>query len=146
MRKATINALGSALEAALAVAQPAGYVRIFDQGPAMTLLLVEAARSGVYPEAIKGILAAIGVPETYLGLEDPAARSAQAPYGQRLSERELEVLRLMAQGATNHEIAEQLVITVGTVKSHINHILGKLNSHNRTEAVARARELSLLEI
>jgi len=56
------------------------------------------------------------------------------------------VLRLMAQGATNQAIAQQLVITVGTVKSHINHILGKLDSHNRTEAVARARAMGLLEI
>ena len=66
--------------------------------------------------------------------------------GEQLSERELEVLRLMARGASNQEIAEQLVITVGTVKSHINHILGKLEAHNRTEAVARARGLGLLEI
>ncbi len=136
----------SALERALAAAQPAGYVRIFDQGSAMTQLLVEAARSGSYQETIKRLLAAIGLPERCLGREDSAARSAQTPYGERLSERELEVLRLIAQGATNHEIAERLVITVGTVKSHINHILGKLDSHNRTEAVARARGLGLLEI
>ncbi len=112
----------------------------------MTRLLVEAAQSGVYREYLECILAAIGVPETDWGQADSAARSAQTPGGERLSERELEVLRLMAQGATNGEIAEQLVITVGTVKSHINHILGKLDSHNRTEAVARARGLGLLEI
>ena len=47
----------------------------------------------------------------------------------------------MACAATNQEIAEQLVITVGTVKSHVNHILRKLDAHNRTEAVARARRL-----
>ena len=136
----------SALERALAAAQPAGYVRIFDQGPAMTRLLVEAAQSSSHKETIECVLAAIGVPETYLGQVDSAARATLAPYGERLSERELEVLRLIAQGATNHEIAGQLVITVGTVKSHINHILGKLDSHNRTEAVARARGLGLLEI
>ncbi len=82
-------------------------------------------------------------------LSGPAARSAQAPCpetGETLSGRELEVLHLIAQGASNHEIAEQLVITVGTVKSHINHILVKLDSHNRTEAVARARASGLLEI
>ena len=136
----------SALERALAAAQPAGYVRIFDQGSAMTRLLVEAAQGGIYQETLKCILAAIGLPEVCLGQGDPAARSTQTPYGERLSERELEVLRLIAQGATNHEIAERLVITVGTVKSHINHILGKLDSHNRTEAVARARGLGLLDI
>ncbi len=82
-------------------------------------------------------------------LPDVAGRSSQVSKlesAEHLSERELEVLRLMARGASNHEIAERLVITVGTVKSHINHILGKLEAHNRTEAVARARELGLLEI
>ena len=50
----------------------------------------------------------------------------------------------MARGATNQAIAEKLVITVGTVKSHINHILGKLGAQNRTEAVARGREYHLI--
>ncbi len=137
----------AALERALAAAQPACYVRIFDQGPAVTRLLVEAARRGIFEEYVERILAAIGTPEALdLGRESAAARSAQALYGESLSQRELEVLRLMAQGATNNEIAERLVITVGTVKSHINHILGKLDAHNRTEAVARARGLGLLEI
>ncbi len=63
-----------------------------------------------------------------------------------LTSRELDLLRLLASGATNQEIAGQLFITVGTVKSHVNHILGKLDAHNRTEAVARARALGLLEI
>lgn len=65
--------------------------------------------------------------------------------GESLTERELEVLRLMAQGASNQAIAEKLFITVGTVKSHINHVLGKLHAHNRNEAVARARALGWLE-
>ena len=52
----------------------------------------------------------------------------------------------MAQGATNQAIATRLVITVGTVKSHINHILGKLGAQNRTEAVARARESGIIKI
>jgi LuxR family maltose regulon positive regulatory protein len=143
----------AALERALSVTQHEGYVRIFDQGPALTQLLceaelrAEAAQRGVYKEYIERILVAIGMPEAfYLGREGSAVRSAQTPYGESLSERELQVLHLMACGATNHEIAEQLVITVGTVKSHINHILGKLEAHNRTEAVARARGLGLIEI
>lgn len=65
--------------------------------------------------------------------------------GERLSKREPEVLRLIARGASNQAIAGKLVITVGTVKCHINHILCKLDAHNRTEAVARARELGWLE-
>lgn len=137
----------SALERALAAAQPEGYVRIFDQGPTMTRLLVEETRRGIFKEYIERILAAIGVPEALSPEQESlVGRSAQTFYGENLSERELEVLRLMARGASNHEIAEQLVITVGTVKSHINHILVKMESHNRTEAVARARGLGLIEI
>jgi LuxR family maltose regulon positive regulatory protein len=129
----------AALERALAAGQPAGYLRNFDQGPALTRLLVEAARRGIWPEYVGQILAVVGrrtPPDQVLGLES----------GEHLSQREREVLRLMAQGASNQMIAEQLVITVGTVKSHINHILMKLEASNRTEAVARARQLGLLEI
>jgi LuxR family maltose regulon positive regulatory protein len=132
----------AALERALVAAQPEGYLRIFDQGAALNRLLVEAANRGISRDYMGRILAVIGMPGA-------AARSSQAPYlesGEHLTGRELEVLRLMAQGASNLEIAEQLVITVGTVKSHINHILGKLDAHNRTEAVARARGLGLLDI
>lgn len=150
------NRTWAALERALVAAQPEGYLRIFDQGVALNRVLVEAANRGISPDYIGRILAVIGMPTTFdMGREGDAAilgaaaRSSQALYlesGEHLTGRELEVLRLMAQGASNLEIAEQLVIAVGTVKSHINHILGKLDAHNRTEAVARARGLGLLEI
>jgi len=71
-----------------------------------------------------------------MGQAGPVNHSALTPFGEILSDRKMEVLLLITQGATNHEIAEQLVITKGTVKSHINHILGKLDAHNRTEAVS----------
>jgi LuxR family transcriptional regulator, maltose regulon positive regulatory protein len=61
-----------------------------------------------------------------------------------LTSRELEVLALLAAGEPNHVIAEELVITLDTVKRHVSHILGKLGAANRTQAVARARELGLL--
>ena len=61
-----------------------------------------------------------------------------------LSARELEVLGLLAAGKPNQAIAEELVVTLETVKSHVAHILGKLGVANRTQAVARARELGLL--
>ena len=61
-----------------------------------------------------------------------------------LSERELEVLRLIATGLTNQEIAGTLVVALGTVKAHTASIYSKLNVHNRTQAVARARELLIL--
>ncbi|CAG0926356.1 serine/threonine-protein kinase PknK [Thermoflexales bacterium] len=150
----------AALERALVKAQPQGHLRIFDQGAALTRLLVEAASHGLARgkprDYLERILAVIGGPkdletrrEGDAILPDGVSRSSQVSRPElveRLSERELEVLRLMARGASNQAIAGQLVITVGTVKSHINHILGKLEAHNRTEAVARAREWGLLEI
>jgi LuxR family maltose regulon positive regulatory protein len=134
-----------ALERALVAAEPEGYIRLFDQGAALTRLLVEAAKRGIARDYIARILAAIGD----LGWGGEVAHASPTPgleSAEHLSERELEVLRLMARGASNHEIAERLVITVGTVKSHINHILVKLEVHNRTEAVARAQGLGLLKI
>jgi ATP/maltotriose-dependent transcriptional regulator MalT len=143
-----------AIQRALSVAMPEGYVRSFDQGPALTQLLreaslrTEAAQQGIYREYVEGILSSTGSEGASSQLKGgrPVNGSTRTLYGERLSERELEVLHLIAQGATNREIAERLVITVGTVKSHVNHILGKLEAHNRTEAVARARDLGLIEI
>jgi LuxR family maltose regulon positive regulatory protein len=62
-----------------------------------------------------------------------------------LTARELEVLTLLAAGAPNQGIADQLVVTVDTVKKHITHVLAKLGAANRTQAVARAREVGLLK-
>jgi LuxR family maltose regulon positive regulatory protein len=136
------------VEGALMIAQPAGYVRSFDQGTALHQLLKEVAARGVMPDYIHRLLSAIDYEAGPLGGVDQSAVTDPAvlELGERLSERELEVLRLMARGASNQAIADQLVITVGTVKSHINHILGKLEARNRTEAVARARERGLLKI
>ncbi len=73
----------------------------------------------------------------------PSSRGPQ-PLVEPLSERELEVLRLIADGLSNAEIAEKLVIAQGTVKRHINNIYGKLGVQSRTQAVAKAREIRLL--
>lgn len=73
--------------------------------------------------------------------EDEHRRTAT---GEIISAREIEVLRLMARGASNQEIADTLIVSLGTVKSHLTHIMGKLQARNRTEAVARARELGCL--
>jgi len=137
----------SVLDRALAAAEPEGYVRIFDQGPALNQLLAEAAQHDIHRDFIERILAVIQTAQTSLPrIGDRVTHVYNLESGEQLSERELEIVRLMAGGATNQEIAEQLVITVGTVKSHINHILRKLDSHNRTEAVAKVRGLGLLEI
>jgi LuxR family transcriptional regulator, maltose regulon positive regulatory protein len=61
-----------------------------------------------------------------------------------LSERELEVLQLIAVGKSNRWIATELFVSVGTVKTHINNVYRKLDAHSRTQAVARARELNLI--
>jgi len=71
-------------------------------------------------------------------------RQPARPLPDPLSERELEVLQFVADGWSNREIAEELVVTVGTVKKHINNIFGKLQARSRTQAVARARQLNLL--
>jgi LuxR family transcriptional regulator, maltose regulon positive regulatory protein len=135
----------AALERALGAAQPEGYLRIFDRGPLMTQMLAEAARQGDYQEYARRILKVIAAPEGFSQVDKGSRRAQEFPVDS-LSRRELEVLQLIAQGATNQEIAQKLVVTVGTVKSHINHILSKLGAHNRTEAVALARNLGLLEI
>jgi LuxR family maltose regulon positive regulatory protein len=139
-----------ALERALTAAQKAGYLRIFDQGPALARLLVEAARRSICPDYVRQILTTIKPSKALdVGPEVRLAASALPASSfdivEPLSERELEVLALVARGASNREIAEQLVITVGTVKSHLNHILRKLDAQNRTEAAARARALGLLD-
>ncbi len=66
------------------------------------------------------------------------------PLLEPLSERELQVLQLMAKGASNQEIAQELVISVDTVKRHVSHILAKLGVHNRIQAARQAQELGLL--
>jgi LuxR family maltose regulon positive regulatory protein len=70
--------------------------------------------------------------------------SSPSPLIGPLSGRELEILQLMASGLSNQEIAEQLVLALGTVKAHLHNIYGKLGVQSRTQAVARARELKLL--
>ncbi len=77
-------------------------------------------------------------------LIEPEARPAKDMLIEPLSERELEVLRLVAQGLTNHEISQRLVLALSTIKGHNLRIFGKLQVRNRSEAVARARELGLL--
>ncbi|MBN1312965.1 MAG: hypothetical protein JXB30_16255, partial [Anaerolineae bacterium] len=131
----------AALEEALALAEPEGFVRIFlDEGPAMARLLYRAAGRGIAPGYTGSLLAAFPVDEPV-----PAARALHGELVEPLSARELEVLQLMAAGASNPEIAHELVISVFTVKKHVTNILGKLAVAKRTQAAARAHELGLIE-
>lgn len=123
------------LARALLLAEPEGFVRVFiREGTAMAALLRAAGAHGHAPNYVKHLLEAFGESGALQGsLLDP------------LSERELQVLALVAQGLTNAEIAAELVIAHSTVKTHINRIYSKLDVSNRTQAVVRARQLQILE-
>ena len=127
-----------ALERALRQAEPEGYRRLFvDLGLPMARLLQEARSRQVLPGYVASLLTA------FEG-EPGAAPAATARLPESLTERELEVLSLLAAGLTNREIAQKLVISPETVKRHGASIYGKLGVGNRTQAVSRARELGLL--
>jgi LuxR family maltose regulon positive regulatory protein len=138
------NGALAALEQALVLAEPGGYIRIFvDEGPPMAHLLYEAVTCGVAPDYVRRLLAAFPVTES----EQTAPSKTQAPKSELvepLSERELEVLQLLAEGLTNQEIGSRLFLSLNTVKVHTRNIYGKLDAHSRSQAVARARALGVL--
>ena len=138
----TPHALRS-LERALNLAEPEGYVRIFiDEGLPMARLLSAAAAQDILPDYTRKLLAALG--EDRRSHLKEASIPALQPLTEPLSQRELEVLRLVAQGLSNQEIGERLFLAVATVKGYNRTIFNKLQVHRRTEAVARASELGLL--
>jgi LuxR family maltose regulon positive regulatory protein len=132
----------STLERALALARPGGYIRVFvDEGEAIVGLLRQLAKQRLEQEAAQiqlvEILAALG---QTVELAAPAAQPLIEP----LTDREFEVLQLIANGASNRDIGQELVISVHTVKKHVSNIFGKLGVNSRTEALARAQELELI--
>ncbi len=128
---------------ALALAKPGGFIRIFvDEGPSMAQLLSEAAAHGMMPDYISKLLAVFEA-EAQTTEDKPNLPLAQ-PLIEPLSQRELKVLQLIAQGLSNREISERLFLALDTVKGHNRRIYGKLQVTSRTEAIARARELGLL--
>jgi ATP/maltotriose-dependent transcriptional regulator MalT len=141
-----------ALAGALAAGCPQGYTRVFaDEGPPMAALfgrLIAAGRSGhrAATEVPLGCLARL---QRAFGHGHPTAGAGRRP-GQlpglveALTRREAEVLALLATGRSNLDIAGELVVTLDTVKKHVGHIMAKLGAANRTEAVARARQLGLI--
>jgi LuxR family maltose regulon positive regulatory protein len=127
------------LEAAMAQAAPERFIRTFaDKGQPMAQLLKEAIAQGIMPAHAGELLAAFDA-EAETGHSNKA-QSLIEP----LSPREVEVLQLIAQGLSNHEISERLFLALDTVKGHNRRIFEKLGVQRRTEAVARARELGLL--
>ncbi len=136
----------SALTNCLTLAEPEGYVRLFlDEGAPVAELLQAGLRRGAWAEPQltaygKRLLAANGQ-----GTGPPSSPAEGGPpLVEPLTERELEVLRLVAEGLSNEEIAEQLIIAIGTVKAHVHHIYGKLDVTGRVQAIARAREVCLV--
>jgi LuxR family maltose regulon positive regulatory protein len=122
----------------VALAEPEGYVRVFvDEGEPMARLLHRAAVHVPASDYIQQLLEASGDPADAEPL--PSTSLVES-----LSERERQVLQLIADGATNQEIATELVLSLNTVKKHASNIFGKLGASNRAQAIARARELDLL--
>jgi len=128
---------------ALALAEPGGFIRVFvDEGIPMAQLLYEAAARGIMPDYIAKLVAVFEAEEqkrediSYL----PSAQLLIEP----LSQRELQVLQLIAQGLSNREISARLYIALDTVKSHNRNIFSKLGVKNRTQAIGKARLLKLL--
>ncbi|WP_328520340.1 tetratricopeptide repeat protein [Kribbella sp. NBC_00359] len=127
----------AALAPALAQAVPAGYARLFlDEGPAMQDLLRAAEQRPDSAEHATRLLRT-AVPDT-------GAATITSPYGETLSDRELDVLRLLATDLTGPEIAQRLFVSVNTLRTHTRHIFSKLDVKTRRAAVLRATELGLL--
>jgi LuxR family maltose regulon positive regulatory protein len=122
---------------ALSLGEPEGYMRVFvDAGMPMVVLLREAQTRSVAPAYVARLLAAC---------KAPASEVVTAPVViETLSERERELLSLLAAGLSTPEIAARLFITTGTVRNHLKSIYGKLDVHSKLQAVERGRAVGLL--
>lgn len=133
----------SILDQALIIAEPLGFIRVFvDEGPRIARLLYESLARGIAPDYIRRLLAAFPVDESVQA--GPTKHPDQSGLVEPLSERELEVLQLIAEGLTNSEVASRLFLSLNTIKVHTSNIYSKLAVNNRTSAVARARALGIL--
>lgn len=134
------------LERALELAEPESYVRIFiDEGQPMAHLLSAAIDRRIAPGYAPNLLSALeaeGMVTGHRARSEPGSPAPTLP--EPLSQRELEVLRLVAAGLSNREISDRLFLALNTVKGHNRVIFSKLQVQRRTEAIARARELGLL--
>jgi LuxR family maltose regulon positive regulatory protein len=129
---------------ALTMAHTANFRRTFlDTGKVLLPLLHQAVSKQVYPEYTRELLALL-VDSTPAPIASTTSEGQDARLVEAISEREVEVLKLLADGRTNQEIAEAMFVSVNTVKSHLKNIYGKLGVHNRREAVSQARLLNLL--
>jgi LuxR family maltose regulon positive regulatory protein len=129
---------------ALMLAEPEGYFRLFvDEGPPMAGLLHEAYFRGITRDYVHRLLAAFPIDKPAQA-DSLKTKTSEFEWVDPLSERELEVLQLIAEGLTNRAIADRLYLSLNTVKVHIRNIYGKLDIHSRTQAVSKARNLEIL--
>jgi len=141
MQQQKVQAL-DALSEAIRLAEPEGFIRCFlDEGASIEALLYRLRRQDQmhkFSSYLDELLAAFQ--QGSMG-----HRQGKVPslLPEPLSERELQVLQLLVQGASNQEIAQELVIAIDTVKRHVSHIFSKLDVHNRVQAIRKARELDL---
>jgi len=126
------------LEQALKLAEPHSFIRLFvDQGEPMAKLLRLAASRGIHATYVNKLRSAMHSQEQ----EQP---DKQSPLVDPLSQRELEVLELLDAGKSNQQIADELILSIGTVKKHVYNIYSKLGVERRTQAISRSRELGLI--
>jgi LuxR family maltose regulon positive regulatory protein len=132
------------LVCALQLAEPEGYLLVFLEGGRAVLPLLRAvAAQDTAPNRVRDY--AVELLDALDASGASQAKPGESPgLVESLTPREMEVLALIAVGNSNHAIAEELVVTIRTVKKHASNIYGKLNVSSRTQAVARARELGLL--
>ena len=131
----------AALEGAMALGEEEGYVQVFvDQGPPVADLLRELVAHGSTPDSAARVLAAFPEPGDGAALSAAGVLGASSP----LSAREVEVLRYIAAGLSNQEIATRMYLSKYTIKAHARTIYDKLDVHSRTAAVARAQHLGIL--
>jgi LuxR family maltose regulon positive regulatory protein len=143
-REKTVVVAGKLLQEALVLAESGGYIKVFiEEGKLLKQLLVQTLPLlGPTTDYAYKLLAVFPAERP-----EPSVRQAEIEPGgvaESLTERELEVLYLLGEGASNQEIADRLVVTLSTVKKHLANIFDKLNSTNRTQVIIRARELGLL--
>jgi LuxR family maltose regulon positive regulatory protein len=138
-RRHDLDGALTALDGAFAHAEPEGHVRVFlDEGERMTALLRLAAKDRPYARRL------LDQAEPLVGRTPPAAATAAHGLVEPLSERELDVLRLLQSDLSGPDIADQLYVSVNTVRTHTKSIYAKLDVNTRRAAVRRAADLGLL--